>query len=135
MIELYDYNCSYVRDELEVTTTAAPISTITTPLVPITSSTTTTSPVPTTTTTDPETAPSEAKSDLPLILGLSLGIGIPVLLGIIVGAICYCKSRPSVNAVEPVGDTDTSDSTDIAMRSINTKNENSTVSAIVQNVV
>ncbi|CAF0764019.1 unnamed protein product [Adineta steineri] len=129
MIELYDYNCSYVQDELEATTT-----TITTTTTTTTTTTVSTTPVPTTTTTVPETAPSEAKSDLPLILGLSLGIGIPVLLGIIVGAICYCKARPK-NAIEPVGDTDTSDSTDMAMRSINTKNENSTVAAIVQNVV
>ncbi|CAF1467811.1 unnamed protein product [Adineta steineri] len=125
-IELYDYNCSYVNDELEVTTTTTPIPT----------TTTTTTPLPTITTTVPESPPSSDKpNNLPLILGLSLGIGIPVLLLIVGGFICYCKARPSSIAVEPVGDTDTSDSTDIAMRPINTKNENSTVSALVQNVV
>ncbi|CAF1483979.1 unnamed protein product, partial [Adineta steineri] len=44
MIELYDYNCSYVNDELEVTTTTT---------TPIPTTTTTTTPLPTITTTVP----------------------------------------------------------------------------------
>ncbi|CAF4229848.1 unnamed protein product [Adineta steineri] len=74
-IELYNYNCSYVRDELEVTTTTTVL---------------------TTTTADPGTTPPEEPNNLPLILGLSLGIGIPVLLAIIgLGVYFYMKKKKS----------------------------------------
>ncbi|CAF1410064.1 unnamed protein product [Adineta steineri] len=85
----------------------------------ITSSSTSTSS--TTTTKYPVVTPPDKPNNLPLILGLSLGIGIPVLLAIVGGFIYYLKVRPSSSAVRSSGNTDTPDSTDIAMRPTNTK--------------
>ncbi|CAF4508727.1 unnamed protein product [Rotaria sp. Silwood2] len=88
-IELYDFNCSYVNDELPSSTVMATreITIISTPTTatPLTTTTitTTTITIPTTTTAD--------KPNLALILGLSLGLGIPFVLGILIGLVYYFK--------------------------------------------
>ncbi|CAF1659074.1 unnamed protein product [Adineta ricciae] len=64
VVELYDYNCSYVEEVLDG---------VVRPVTP--------SPKP------------DDKPNLPLILGLSLGIGIPVLLLAIGGTIFFVKKQ------------------------------------------
>ncbi|CAF4889118.1 unnamed protein product, partial [Rotaria sp. Silwood2] len=90
-IELYDFNCSYVDDELPSSTVMATreitiisTATTTTPLA------TTTTTITITTTTQPEVV-TTAKPNLALILGLSLGLGIPFVLGILIGLVYYFK--------------------------------------------
>ncbi|CAF0746195.1 unnamed protein product [Adineta steineri] len=62
-IELYDYNCSYVQEQLNIST-------------PTPTPATSTAPVTLTTTGDEGTpSPNPPKKDLGLILGLSLGLG------------------------------------------------------------
>ncbi|CAF0913576.1 unnamed protein product [Adineta ricciae] len=79
-IELYDYNCSYVDEQLGILTTTRPIKTSTS--------------IATNTTTEPEATPrNKNKRNLDLILGLSLGIG-GALSIIIIGYLALrCKAK------------------------------------------
>ncbi|CAF3664342.1 unnamed protein product [Rotaria sordida] len=123
-IELYDFNCSYVNNQLNPPTTT-PVTVTTT----ISTSTTTTSSLSTTATTS-----APPKQNLGLILGLSLGLGIPFVLGVLIGFI-YCfkvyrpKHRVNPNTVANTNNTTVTAVTDIPLKPTKTKRKKNTKSS------
>ncbi|CAM4782197.1 unnamed protein product [Rotaria magnacalcarata] len=103
-IELYDFNCSDLNNQIDSTVpnpvTAPSLAPDLTAEVTVAASATATESATGGGNNDPKDI------DLALILGLSLGLGIPLVVSIIVGIVYYfAVHKPKKNAVKPVSNT------------------------------